>query len=159
MYSNPSIYFYLISDGSGAYDVTTHTSDDEPAEEDGSKKNIKLFHFPKKVRRFKCTVCERAFYQKSNLDEHMLCHTGERPHKCIICEKTYTRSAHLRNHYRNVHGLMESLKVIHGDTRQRPHKCVICEKAYTRSAHLKRHSQSAHNLEIAPVYKHAPNLY
>lgn len=39
----------------------------------------------KKSRQYDCTVCNKTFKQKSDLDRHQRIHTGDRPFKCLTC--------------------------------------------------------------------------
>uniref|UniRef100_A0A3P8S4Z7 C2H2-type domain-containing protein n=2 Tax=Amphiprion percula TaxID=161767 RepID=A0A3P8S4Z7_AMPPE len=51
-----------------------------------------------RLRPFVCDVCSRAFRLNSELNRHMMIHTGERPFACLRCRKTFTRKSHLREH-------------------------------------------------------------
>ncbi|KFP33770.1 Zinc finger protein 236, partial [Colius striatus] len=45
-----------------------------------------------------CTLCEKAFNQKSALQVHMKKHTGERPYKCDYCAMGFTQKSNMKLH-------------------------------------------------------------
>uniref|UniRef100_A0A803YC83 C2H2-type domain-containing protein n=1 Tax=Meleagris gallopavo TaxID=9103 RepID=A0A803YC83_MELGA len=49
-------------------------------------------------RPFQCTLCEKAFNQKSALQVHMKKHTGERPYKCDYCAMGFTQKSNMKLH-------------------------------------------------------------
>lgn len=57
-------------------------------------------HLKEKSR--SCESCGKQFFSKSELDRHMLTHTGKRDFKCDICPKAYQArhglKVHLRSH-------------------------------------------------------------
>uniref|UniRef100_A0A8C3PIT3 Zinc finger protein 236 n=1 Tax=Calidris pygmaea TaxID=425635 RepID=A0A8C3PIT3_9CHAR len=55
-------------------------------------------------RPFQCTVCEKAFNQKSALQVHMKKHTGERPYKCDYCAMGFTQKSNMKLHMKRAHG-------------------------------------------------------
>ncbi|KAJ8705668.1 hypothetical protein PYW08_012714 [Mythimna loreyi] len=61
-------------------------------------------------RRFKCTVCDKAFFQAVDVKFHMVTHTKTKEFQCTVCQKFYARKETLRQHMN-----------IHNDTR--PFKC------------------------------------
>lgn len=72
------------------------------------------------ARPHKCTICDRDYRQKKQLQDHMNTHTGDRPYKCVYdgCDKTF---AH--NSARHAH-----LKLMHGTVKN--HKCEFCSKLF-----------------------------
>jgi uncharacterized Zn-finger protein len=46
----------------------------------------------------KCTVCNKAFSQSSNLITHSRKHTGYKPFQCHKCSRAFQRKVDLRRH-------------------------------------------------------------
>ena len=58
---------------------------------------------------FKCTVCNKAFNDKSNLRHHMKIHEDDRPFPCSVCEKRFIHQRSLRNHMNgHVNGTLQA---------------------------------------------------
>lgn len=51
-------------------------------------------------RKWRCTMCDKAFRHPFGLQQHIYTHTGERPHKCSQCPKAFYSSNDLRRHSR-----------------------------------------------------------
>lgn len=60
-------------------------------------------HPPPGERPFHCTLCEKAFNQKSALQVHMKKHTGERPYKCDYCIMGFTQKSNMKLHMKRAH--------------------------------------------------------
>ncbi|XP_035215014.1 zinc finger protein 716-like [Stegodyphus dumicola] len=69
-----------------------------------------------------CEVCE-MFGSKAIFHNHMLIHTGEKPHVYEVCKKMFTRKSVLNQHI-----------VIH--TGQKAHICEVCNKMFTEKGSL-----------------------
>ena len=52
---------------------------------------------------FICNFCFRSFGFKSQLDRHIVTHTGEKPFKCPICFAKFSRMASVYRHARSEH--------------------------------------------------------
>uniref|UniRef100_A0A8D9F501 Zinc finger protein 85 n=1 Tax=Cacopsylla melanoneura TaxID=428564 RepID=A0A8D9F501_9HEMI len=76
---------------------------------------------------FKCPECGALLKNVWSLREHIMIHTGERPHICQICNKSFRNRGKL-----NVHG-----KRVHEQVR--PHQCKYCGRTFSDSSNLTVH--------------------
>lgn len=49
-----------------------------------------------------CTICGKELLSAYTLANHMRSHTGERPYGCSVCEKFFKTKSNLNEHYRLV---------------------------------------------------------
>ncbi|XP_025073804.1 zinc finger protein 62-like [Pogonomyrmex barbatus] len=78
---------------------------------------------------FVCEECGKSFSENHRLKQHMMTHTGDRPHDCHICGRAFARRTAYRQHL-----------LIH--TGKRPYICDICGKAFTQKPGLICHRKS-----------------
>ncbi|KAJ8381992.1 hypothetical protein SKAU_G00027700 [Synaphobranchus kaupii] len=83
-------------------------------------------HGHARERKFKCSMCSRAFTSSTKLNVHFMGHVGMKPHKCEYCSKAFSDPSNLRTHLK-----------IH--TGQKNYRCSVCEKSFTQKAHLASH--------------------
>ena len=77
-------------------------------------------------RPFKCTECDRTFSERKTMAEHLRTHTGERPFLCTFCPKTFKRVSELNHHIR-------------WHTGETKHTCDTCGRGFRRLSELQRH--------------------
>ncbi|XP_005107343.1 uncharacterized protein LOC101845423 [Aplysia californica] len=83
---------------------------------------------------YKCDVCGCAFALRNSLKAHLLTHTEERPFQCGICGKTFKSEWCLKNHFKT-------------HTSERPYKCEICGMTFKYSTGLNQH-RATHGEEM-----------
>uniref|UniRef100_A0A3B4FFV0 PR/SET domain 4 n=2 Tax=Haplochromini TaxID=319058 RepID=A0A3B4FFV0_9CICH len=77
-------------------------------------------------KKFKCSMCTRAFITSTKLKVHFMGHVGMKPHKCEYCSKAFSDPSNLRMHLK-----------IH--TGQKNYRCTVCEKSFTQKSHVASH--------------------
>ncbi|XP_076264595.1 uncharacterized protein LOC143198875 [Rhynchophorus ferrugineus] len=84
----------------------------------------------RKVHEFKCTLCEKILYGRSNrLKEHILmAHSDIKNHCCEICHKKFKSKQQLVNHKR-VH------------TGEKPYQCHYCSERFASPQNLFNHKK------------------
>ncbi|XP_076324890.1 uncharacterized protein LOC143232840 isoform X2 [Tachypleus tridentatus] len=80
-------------------------------------------------RPHQCNYCGKGFTEQSSLRKHTFTHTGEKPYTCDVCGKKFTQRAHLQVHMR-----------IHN--KEKPYRCPYCEKTFAYHNVLTRHQRS-----------------
>ncbi|XP_065363154.1 zinc finger protein 236-like [Calliphora vicina] len=60
-------------------------------------------YFHQLERKFKCTICEKAFKVAHVLREHIATHTGEDLYKCPHCPQTFKVNANMHHHRKKMH--------------------------------------------------------
>lgn len=111
---------------------------------------------------FKCPFCALEMKQISNLEVHVMRHTGSLPATCEICGKGFAHAAFLQKHMRSHSGDREfvcqvcdkGFKYKHGlvqhqllHTNERPFACEVCPKTYRDLSDLRRHKYSHGGVE------------
>ena len=102
-----------------AYSVSKpdSTSDDNKAPPDDSSKASAANT---------CYVCHKEFSRASNLKQHMMIHTREKPHVCSHCGKSFSKKSNLKTHLRT-------------HTGEHPYSCDVCDYTCSQKSTLTKH--------------------
>ncbi|KAM9722744.1 zinc finger protein 1035 isoform 1-T3 [Menidia menidia] len=111
---------------------------------------------------FPCHVCGKTFSTSESLEDHQLCHLGEKPHECAECGKCFFQATQLQQHQRMHKSeyqcqtcgrgfvtlfALRNHKHSHG--KNRPHRCSKCLLSFTGPTQLAEH-MSTHREESFP---------
>ncbi|KAF5293194.1 hypothetical protein FQA39_LY13662 [Lamprigera yunnana] len=75
---------------------------------------------------FQCNQCGKRFIGKPQLRQHLLVHSGLKPFVCSVCAKAFN----------NLYNLQVHERIHKGD---RCHICSICNKGFLEKSYLKKH--------------------
>jgi KRAB domain-containing zinc finger protein len=82
-------------------------------------------------KNFKCDQCKMAFYFRYELNNHMICHTSDKPYQCEECGIDFAWKKNLDQHQKEVH------------TQEDAFICKICNYVNKTSGghnfHMRRH--------------------
>ncbi|XP_026011886.1 gastrula zinc finger protein XlCGF46.1-like [Astatotilapia calliptera] len=79
-----------------------------------------------------CHICGESFLSALSLDEHVACHSGEKPYKCDVCHNEFALKASLEDH-----------RKLHEEGKR--HKCHTCHKVFELKEQLKAHHRTHTN--------------
>ena len=81
-------------------------------------------------RPYKCKHCDKTYYKKGGLDQHILYnHTKKRPKfECKTCGKSYCSKQAMQDHEHSHTG------------EEKRFKCNVCDKSFNQKQFLVRHS-------------------
>ncbi|KAF9796755.1 hypothetical protein SFRURICE_001835 [Spodoptera frugiperda] len=83
------------------------------------------------IRPYICDICQKGFYKKSHLTQHLLTHEKVKDKTCEICGDTFL----------NEKTLMEHLMIHSG---QKPFKCDVCGAEFITSGRRLEHMKRKH---------------
>ncbi|XP_064092919.1 zinc finger and BTB domain-containing protein 7B-like isoform X8 [Macrobrachium nipponense] len=92
------------------------------------------FHEPMKQNTMKmhnCAYCPFSTQNKTNMDNHLLVHTGEKPFSCEICAAPFSRKGNLKTHMRT-------------HTGEKPFCCLRCPYRSITKQQLQYHMMRIH---------------
>ncbi|EEZ97367.1 zinc finger protein 98 [Tribolium castaneum] len=75
---------------------------------------------------YQCNQCEKRFIAKPQLRQHLLVHSGVKPYVCSVCAKAFN----------NLYNLQVHERIHKGD---RCHICPVCSKGFLEKSYLKKH--------------------
>ncbi|KAM7347938.1 uncharacterized protein ACRADG_007419 [Cochliomyia hominivorax] len=122
-------------------------------------------HFKEKHKtRFYIKCCERKFYRRYVLVNHIQLHLNPETHKCDICGKVSANKNNLKLHKRLMHEEIEQLEcevchklfnlktsldrhLLTHVTGDKEFVCQECGKAYVLEVQLKSHIKTVHNVD------------
>ncbi|XP_054628942.1 zinc finger protein 12-like [Dunckerocampus dactyliophorus] len=114
------------SEAEDMHDTREPLSSDTECEGDTSGRRSKKVTGKK---RFSCSVCDRSFSFKRDLNRHMRTHTGEKPFSCSVCEERFARKSYMVSHVRT-------------HTGEKPFSCLVCGDKFVQSSTLSRHMRT-----------------
>ena len=112
-------------------------------------------------KRYTCEFCGKAFQRRPSLMNHLLIHTGEKPHQCSYCGMAFNQKSSLNTHERLHTGVKNHICDICGrrfntnvamlthrrrHTGEKPYKCDQCNYRASSSSCLNDH-KSVHRTE------------
>ena len=112
-------------------------------------KNAQNHYVPPHMWDYKCSICDREFYNRRNRDRHVReIHSGERKFKCTGCDRVFSREGNMERHRAQEH------------QDHRPvFKCDICDKVFTQVGSLRRHEVQIHTDPGRLKCPHCPATY
>ncbi|XP_077420519.1 uncharacterized protein LOC144050801 [Vanacampus margaritifer] len=106
---------------------------------------------------WKCSQCDKAFFNQTDFKKHMRWHTGERRFMCSDCGQTFSKKGHMITHTRTHTGekpfscsvCSKSFSVAFGlvqhmrtHTGEKPFSCSVCDKRFAYQICLMRHAST-----------------
>ncbi|XP_061540307.1 zinc finger protein 84-like [Phycodurus eques] len=149
----------------GEKDLTTEAG--EGSREDNTKEHLETTKNSEGVvtrdsdnNEFNCSLCEKMFYSKRGLKQHMSTHTPNKPFPCLVCDKRFSWKHHVKRHM-EIHTREKALTTeADGGSKAPPlsdtnhttkpsrtrkdsdadnHRCSLCRKNFFSSSNLTSH--------------------
>lgn len=94
-------------------------------------RSVHLLHRP-----YGCTIdgCEKAFFMKTELNDHIISHGDAKPFRCTVCDKNYKSKKSLTAHK-------------HTHDERREFQCKMCKKMFMFEDNLKLHLDKMHGIK------------
>ena len=126
------------------------------------KKNQNTMHYHMKKHEgkqsYECKSCDKKFYQKYALDDHVKLNHSTDPIETIKCpfdncNSTFIKKEHCRIHIARNHIKNEISKLIEKHADSNKHTCLSCQKEFNSYPailyHAMDHMKRAENLNLA----------
>ncbi|CAL1273583.1 unnamed protein product [Larinioides sclopetarius] len=108
----------------------------------------------KKDNKLSCAYCCKNFTKNFDLQQHIRCHTGEKPFQCIVCGRAFAQKSNVKKHMQthkffrffqcntclNKYSTPAALDH-HLATSSHTYKCSWCVKVFPCERYLRRHLQ------------------
>ena len=111
-------------DGDTSSDSSSNEEGDHRADDQANEQRKST---EKSVRNRECSYCGRKFQYRSQLEEHIRVHTGEKPFLCDRCPSKFTAKSSLKMHIMRRH------------TNEKPISCSLCSSRFVTSFELQQH--------------------
>ncbi len=108
-----------------------------------------------------CTLCDKSFAFRENLNVHIAAEHGGKPFSCTLCDESFGQKVALNRHVETTHrGKMQPYLCtlcavsfarkdeinLHNNTAHpKPFPCTLCDKSYSLKADLNRHTNAVHH--------------
>jgi len=100
------------------------------------RKHVKIFH-SKTEGMHACKECNKKFFQRQSLIEHMNTHKDTKAFSCEFCAQSFVMSSSLIKHRKRKHGELIG--------KYPEHACPHCSKKFWQPKELKTHIDREHN--------------
>ncbi|CAG9821460.1 unnamed protein product [Phaedon cochleariae] len=90
-------------------------------------------HLDRSLWKYACTLCERKFPLKINLDSHIMAHRGEKNFSCHLCDRKCITKSVLQNHIQTHSNILTLV-------------CGLCSQTYKYKKSLNHHMVKAHGI-------------
>ncbi|XP_064475966.1 zinc finger protein 227-like [Ornithodoros turicata] len=93
--------------------------------------NIHMERMHVRIKNQRCPVCQKAFYDTSEVSQHMPVHVDEKRFKCEVCGKEFKWKHKVGDHMKT-------------HSEERPFKCDLCGEAFKWKHNLANHVRAKH---------------